>query len=133
MAETAKPGALTRPARRSPLAKGISAANHTALVVLAGRPLQRPKGVRPTLTAKRRRRAKGMADCLAQIRRCLRTMPERSDFDVTTLADLRDLTANLDDAIRAGVQHSRRLGYSWVEIGRELGVSKQTAHERWGP
>jgi hypothetical protein len=74
-----------------------------------------------------------MADCLAQIRRCLRTIPSRSDFDVTTLGELRDLRANLDDAVAEGVRHARALGYSWSEIGRELDVTKQAAHERWGP
>jgi hypothetical protein len=74
-----------------------------------------------------------MADCLAQIRRCLRTIPERSDFDVPTLGELKALTVDLDDAIRAGVQHARRLSYSWAEIARELEVTKQTAWERWGP
>jgi predicted transcriptional regulator len=74
-----------------------------------------------------------MADCLAQVRRCLRTIPERTDFDVPTLGELKRLADDQDSAIRAGVHHARRLGYSWAEIARELGVTKQTAHERWGP
>jgi hypothetical protein len=116
-----------------PIGKGDQQAKQTARFILARRPLPRQSSVRPALTTNRRRRAKTMTDTLSGIRRLLRAMPERSDFDVTTLGELKALTDDLDDAIRAGVQHARRLGYSWAEIARELEVTKQTAWERWGP
>jgi hypothetical protein len=116
-----------------PIGKGGQQAKQTATLILARRPLQRQSPVRPGLTRNRRRRVKTMADSLGMIRRSLRTMPERSDFDVTTLGDIKALAADHDGAIRAGVQHARLLGYSWAEIARELEVTKQTAWERWGP
>jgi hypothetical protein len=50
----------------------------------------------------------------------------------------RELGAVREDLIRvrarrdAAVRAARRAGYSWAEIGRVLGVSRQSLHRRYG-
>lgn len=39
----------------------------------------------------------------------------------------------LDTAIATAVQGQRRNGFSWADIGRGLGVTRQAAHMTWGP
>ena len=36
-------------------------------------------------------------------------------------------------ALQDAVEHAVRLGLSWTEIGRSLGITKQAAHQRFGP
>lgn len=43
-------------------------------------------------------------------------------------ADLARATTRLDDAVCA----ARRIGTSWEAIGQAAGVSRQSAHQRWG-
>jgi len=45
--------------------------------------------------------------------------------------DLRDLRTALDDAVNVAIVQLRDQGYSWPEVGRELGVTQQAAHQRW--
>lgn len=52
--------------------------------------------------------------------------------DVEALADLVALAAQIDDAIGEAVNGLHTFGYSWAEIARPLGVTKQAAHVRWG-
>lgn len=44
---------------------------------------------------------------------------------------LRELRALLDDAVNVAIGQLRDQGYSWPEIGRELGITHQVAHKRW--
>jgi hypothetical protein len=52
---------------------------------------------------------------------------------------LREIAAGViarrraDEGIARAVGNARDAGVSWAEIGRVLGVSKQAAHERYGP
>ena len=67
-------------------------------------------------------------------RRIIRAHARRvAAADPTALRDLvqlRDaLEAAMDDAT-ASTLHAA--GFSWTEIGRELGVSRQAARQRWG-
>lgn len=53
--------------------------------------------------------------------------------DLGGLAELVALSEHLDTVIINTIAKLRiEHGYSWAEIGRELGVSKQAAQQRWG-
>ncbi len=68
--------------------------------------------------------------------------PDRPDLvvqDFYSGASLRELAAARDDLESAraryaeAVTHARKVGLSWGEIARVLGVSKQVLHRRFGP
>lgn len=105
-------------------------------------PAQAQPAVNDTLTPRRRggtprRRAKGTvetADYVAMTRRILRALGRRvGQVDLAELPALAGLAAELDGVLGDA---ARRLhddcGYSWAEIGRELGVSRQAAQQRFG-
>ncbi len=43
-------------------------------------------------------------------------------------ATLRQAEASLDDTVTA----AREAGITWAQIGAALGMTRQSAHERWG-
>jgi hypothetical protein len=56
-------------------------------------------------------------------------LPPQSLADVREAAeDVRKAQARLDDA----VQHARAEASSWADIGDAAGMTRQSAHERWG-
>lgn len=66
------------------------------------------------------------------VRRILRAYGRRvGQADPTALRDLVAARASLDAAMDEAVQGLRAAGFSWTEIGRELGVTKQAAAQRW--
>lgn len=63
----------------------------------------------------------------------LRSVVRRPDFDIVDLGTLAGLQQDLDEAIAGAVDHLRTSeGYSWADIGRELGTSRQAAFQRYG-
>lgn len=73
------------------------------------------------------------AEFVAFSRRIIRAHGRRvGAADPTTLRDLVTLRAALDAAIDEAANKLHAAGYSWTEIGRELGVSRQAARQRWG-
>lgn len=52
--------------------------------------------------------------------------------DIAGLADLARLTAAVEAATETAVIGLKAAGYSWAEIGRELGFTRQAAQQRWG-
>jgi hypothetical protein len=65
--------------------------------------------------------------------RAIRAASRRvADGDIEALGVLAGLAEELDDAVTAAVNGLRTEGYSWAEIGHQLDISKQAAHERWG-
>jgi len=57
---------------------------------------------------------------------------EGDNWELPELAELVELRDAADDALRAGVRSLRDAhGYSWAQIGAELGCSRQAAHERF--
>ena len=81
-------------------------------------------------------RAKGRVESdefAAFARRVVRAFGRRiGDGDLWALGDLVALRDQVDDAIRAGVDTSRQQhGFSWTEIARELGVTRQAARQRY--
>lgn len=65
-------------------------------------------------------------------RRIVRAYGRRvADKDIGALADLADLASHVDDAIREACNALHAAGYSWTDIGVQLGVSRQAARQRW--
>ena len=97
-------------------------------------PLPRADGpiVRDTLTRKRRRRHVENDEYAAFVRRVLRAYATRvARGDIDAVADMVAIGRELDDLIQQAVDGLRAKGYSWSDIARCLGISKQAAHERW--
>lgn len=65
------------------------------------------------------------------IRSMLRSVARRDDFDLPNLAELVELRLDLEDAIASAVRNLREQDHSWTAIAAELGVSRQSAWERY--
>jgi hypothetical protein len=90
-------------------------------------------GVKPALTANRRRRVVENDEFAAFVRRVVRAHGRRvGTGDVEALADLVALSDHIDHAIGEAVGGLRRFGYSWTEIATRLGVTRQAVQQRWG-
>jgi DNA-directed RNA polymerase specialized sigma24 family protein len=69
----------------------------------------------------------------AFITRILRAYSRRiATGDIEALADMAALAAQLDSTLREAVTSLRACGYSWADIARPLGVTRQAAQQRWG-
>lgn len=51
--------------------------------------------------------------------------------DIEGVADLASLATTVDRALTEAIGGLRRAGYSWADIGRRLGTSRQAAQQRW--
>lgn len=68
------------------------------------------------------------------MRRMLRALVARAtDGDLFALESLANLERAIPEAVEAAARgaHAGEAGYSWGEIGRELGISRQAAHQRF--
>jgi hypothetical protein len=66
-------------------------------------------------------------------RRILRAYGRRvADRDIEGLTGLVALRDEVDAEIRKSTQALQEQGYSWAEIGRVLGISKQACQQRFG-
>ena len=89
--------------------------------------------VRQRLTPNRPRRVVENDEFGEFVARILRAYSVRvARGDIEALAHLWRLQGELDEAIETAVEGLRAEGWSWAEIGRRLGMTKQSAHERWG-
>jgi hypothetical protein len=61
-----------------------------------------------------------------------RTLVEDQDDPAKVLAALALMARSVDRAQRQTVYRMLCAGYSWIEIGRCLGVSRQAATQRFG-
>jgi hypothetical protein len=67
------------------------------------------------------------------VRRIVRAYGRRvADRDIEALAGLAELQTELDTVVRASVEALLAQGYSWADIGRQLGISRQGAQQRYG-
>jgi DNA-directed RNA polymerase specialized sigma24 family protein len=88
--------------------------------------------VRKNLTPKRRRRRVENDEYAAFARRVLRAYGRRiAQGDIDAITELSTLFGEVESALGSAVLGLRLLGYSWAEIGKRLGVTRQSAHERW--
>jgi hypothetical protein len=70
---------------------------------------------------------------LTAARRFIRKAGQRvADSDEWELAELVSLRADLDAAVLAGIDGQRARGRSWAFIGDALGITRQSAQERYG-
>lgn len=93
-------------------------------------------GVRNRLTNRPRPRPRRVVendDFAAFCRRIIRAFSRRvAGGDIEAFRTLVTLRTELDDGMREAVAGLRDNGYSWAEIGAVLGMTRQSAHERWG-
>ncbi len=71
------------------------------------------------------------------MRRAIRAYARRvTAADPAVLAQMvalkEDLDRELDQAITSAARSLRDQGYTWSEIGQEVGIAKQHAWRRWG-
>ncbi|MFI0454140.1 hypothetical protein [Actinomadura sp. 6N118] len=73
-------------------------------------------------------------DYVAFLRRIIRAYSRRiASGDIEAIADAVQLSQELDDAIAQAVHGLRSdWGYSWADIARPLGITRQAAQQRWG-
>ena len=89
--------------------------------------------VKPRLTPDRRRKAVENDDYAAFARRVIRAFGRRiAAGDIDALYDAAALADQLDITIKTAVTGLRQRGYSWADIGLQLGVTRQAAQQRWG-
>ena len=89
--------------------------------------------VRVTLTRNRRRDVVENDEYAAFARRILRAYARRvAAGDVEALTSLVAFSHEVEAAIRAAVLGLRDFGYSWADIAARVGITRQSAHERWG-
>ena len=88
--------------------------------------------VKPALTARRRKRQVENDEYAAFARRVLRAYARRiAKGDIDAIADLNVLFEDIETALGKAVIGLHLLGYSWADIGKRLGVTRQAAHQRW--
>ncbi|WP_394620964.1 hypothetical protein JNUCC0626_18275 [Lentzea sp. JNUCC 0626] len=71
------------------------------------------------------------------VRRIMRAYSRRvADLDIEGLKGLvelrKELDAHIEDAVKQLQKPKQGNGYSWADIGRVLGVSRQAAQQRYG-
>lgn len=70
---------------------------------------------------------------LGMVRRMIRAAGRRvGEADEVELRMLDELRADLDAAVRAAVDGQRDLGRSWAHVGGALGITRQSAQQRFG-
>jgi hypothetical protein len=96
-------------------------------------PAHTPRGVKATLTPKRRHRpAVENHDYAAFSRRVIRAAARRiAAGDVEELAHLFSLEREVQSAIQIAVNGLRAQGYSWADIALRIGITRQAVHQRW--
>ena len=73
------------------------------------------------------------SDYIAMLRRMIAAAGRRvAEADEDELGELVSLFDDLEAACQVGVDGQRASGSSWAQIGRGLGVARQSAQERWG-
>jgi hypothetical protein len=94
---------------------------------------EQPSDVNPSLTPKRVRRVVENDDYAAFARRVIRAYARRiATGDIEALTAMATLSNDLDQAINQAVTGLREYGYSWADIARPLGVTRQAAQQRFG-
>lgn len=91
--------------------------------------------VDPTRPDKPRRRRRHVEndDYLRFVTRILKAAQKRiSAADPEDLAAMVDLRNALDEAIDGAARGMHDAGFSWTEIARPLGISRQAALKKWG-
>lgn len=81
----------------------------------------------------RQRREREIPDYAAFVRRSIRGHGRRvGDADPEDLVELLELREVVEEAIADAVAGQRANGFSWAQIARGLGVTRQAAQMRYG-
>lgn len=68
----------------------------------------------------------------AMLKRFARAMVRRAaEGDLEAVSVLAEVHVAFGDAIADGARAAHERGYSWTEIGRELGITRQAARQRF--
>lgn len=68
------------------------------------------------------------------LRRVSKALVRRAaEGDLETLSAIRQVQEDMDAALESAAQAAHAAGYSWTEIARELGISRQAARQRFTP
>lgn len=85
------------------------------------------------VAVKREKKVVELPEYVKFARRILRATGRRiQDRDIEGLAGLAELRNEIDEQMKTTAKALNAQGYSWAEIGRVLGVSKQAAQQRFG-
>jgi len=83
--------------------------------------------------AKRPKREKDIIEYAAMMRRLIRAYGRRLELeDAERLGVLMSLQDELAETINHVARKLHEDGFSWGEIGRQLGITRQAAYQRWG-
>jgi hypothetical protein len=85
-----------------------------------------------TPPAQRRVRWRETPEVADGARRLIRAVGRRAETDIDALPLLAQLAAEADQALAQAVQGCRAFGWSWTDVGRVLGVTRQAAQRRFG-
>ena len=98
-------------------------------------PATAPNTVRSGLTPRRSRRPRRVVetdDFSRFVSRIIRAFSRRvAAGDIACLSLLTSLRVEIDEGMSNAVAGLRAEGYSWSEIGTAVGITKQSAYERW--
>ena len=95
-------------------------------------PWDEPAETKP-IQRRRKRRHVENDDYLRFVTRILKAAQRRiADADPEDLAAMVDLRNALDEAIDGAARGMHDAGFSWTEIARPLGISRQAALKKWG-
>jgi hypothetical protein len=88
-----------------------------------------------TTTTRRRKRDHESPDLVAMLNRVAKALVRRAaEGDLEAVSALRQAERTMGSALIEAAQaaHSEPNAYSWTEIGRELGMTRQAAQQRFG-
>lgn len=88
-----------------------------------------------TQTTKRRRKEHESPDLVAMLNRVAKALVRRAaEGDLEAVSALREAERAMGNALvdAARAAHEEPNAYSWTEIGRELGMTRQAAQQRFG-
>jgi hypothetical protein len=78
-------------------------------------------------------RTRDIAEYEAMVRRVIKAHGRRvAASDPEDLGGLLALHEVIEQAIAVAIEGQRETGFSWAEIGRGLGTTKQNAYQRFG-
>jgi hypothetical protein len=83
-------------------------------------------------TARRKERIREPDEYMLAMLRMLRKVNVQRGFDADAFADLVALDGDMHVLMREVAASLVAQGYSWADIGRACGMSRQGARQRWG-
>lgn len=89
--------------------------------------------VDPTTGRELRQPYRENAEYAAMVGRLIRALARRAGADVDLLPVFAAMREDLDGLMRQAVDACRADGYSWGEIAKRLGTTRQAAQQRYGP